>query len=217
MLARLSIRPFVRSTVSYNSRAAVRGLLETSRELITQRYTDRSFRFHHVQGMAALANSVKVPYSARAVCTLRTSKQAADQPRLRTVNWPDKPLSTLCFQEDASQKLLLRSNRLHCTSSATSEAAEAEVPKAEAVDGASPSAIEPAVNTNEKPKRVIPAFTRRLRISDIKDTEDEGVSQIGKEVDLRGWVRTVRSQKAFSFIEVRTPHERKKIIQLQCR
>ena len=200
MLARVGIKPFARFPISYNNRAAVCGLLETSNVLITERCIDHSFRFHRVQSMAALANSVS---RALVEVALQSSQEATAQPRLHTATWPQKPVSTVRLQQDASQKLPLRTIRLYCTSSATSEAAEAEAPKTEAVDGASQPAAEPAVNTNEKQKRVIPAFTRRLRISDIKGTEDEGVSQVGKEVDLRGWVRTVRSQKAFSFIEVR--------------
>ena len=34
--------------------------------------------------------------------------------------------------------------------------------------------------------------------------EDQGVKSIGKTFDIRGWVRTARNQKAFSFIEVNT-------------
>ena len=46
-------------------------------------------------------------------------------------------------------------------------------------------------------------FKKRLRIADIKAGEEEGgESRIGQSVVVRGWVRTVRSQKAFSFIEV---------------
>ena len=46
-------------------------------------------------------------------------------------------------------------------------------------------------------------FKKRLRIADIKAGEEEGgESRIGQSVVVRGWVRTIRSQKTFSFIEV---------------
>ena len=32
---------------------------------------------------------------------------------------------------------------------------------------------------------------------------DGGLSRVGEEVTVRAWVRTVRAQKAFAFVEVR--------------
>lgn len=46
------------------------------------------------------------------------------------------------------------------------------------------------------------AFRKRLRIADIHGGDDGGLSRVGSDIVLRGWVRTVRSQKTFSFIEL---------------
>lgn len=32
--------------------------------------------------------------------------------------------------------------------------------------------------------------------------EDQGVSNIGKTYEVRGWVRTVRDQKTFAFVDI---------------
>lgn len=49
---------------------------------------------------------------------------------------------------------------------------------------------------------VVPTLTRRTRVKDIKGGPDKGVSNIGSAYDVRGWVRTARNQKTFSFLEV---------------
>ncbi|KAG6541924.1 hypothetical protein Mapa_016649 [Marchantia paleacea] len=48
----------------------------------------------------------------------------------------------------------------------------------------------------------VPAFQKRLRIADIKGGPDEGLGRVGEKMVVRGWVRTCRVQKTFSFIEV---------------
>ena len=47
--------------------------------------------------------------------------------------------------------------------------------------------------------------TRRLRLAltPAQAGADGGLSRVGEDVVLRGWVRTVRAQKAFAFVEVR--------------
>ncbi|KAK3259052.1 hypothetical protein CYMTET_31932 [Cymbomonas tetramitiformis] len=45
-------------------------------------------------------------------------------------------------------------------------------------------------------------FANRQRIKDIKGGEDMGASFVGEEVTVRGWVRTIRNQKTFAFMEV---------------
>ncbi|MBT3393773.1 MAG: asparagine--tRNA ligase [Waddliaceae bacterium] len=42
----------------------------------------------------------------------------------------------------------------------------------------------------------------RTKIKEIKDREDQGKGLVGKEITIKGWVRTVRIQKTFTFIEV---------------
>ncbi|KAK9847378.1 hypothetical protein WJX84_006439 [Apatococcus fuscideae] len=42
----------------------------------------------------------------------------------------------------------------------------------------------------------------RTAIKSIKGGSDGGKENVGKEYTIRGWVRTARKQKAFSFIEV---------------
>lgn len=46
------------------------------------------------------------------------------------------------------------------------------------------------------------AFNGRIRVVDIKGGADEGMSNVGKDYEVRGWVRTVRDQKTFAFIEI---------------
>eukprot|EP00899_Mesostigma_viride_P003539 jgi/Mesvir1/13186/Mv06146-RA.1 len=50
--------------------------------------------------------------------------------------------------------------------------------------------------------RANPPFTGRTRISDVKHAPDGGLTRVGEELTIKGWVRTVRKQKTFSFIEV---------------
>ncbi|CAD7704410.1 unnamed protein product [Ostreobium quekettii] len=45
-------------------------------------------------------------------------------------------------------------------------------------------------------------FTPRPLIKDIKGGADGGLSNVGQTFTVSGWVRTVRSQKSFAFIEV---------------
>lgn len=53
-----------------------------------------------------------------------------------------------------------------------------------------------------KQNGVAPGFARRTSVRDVKGGPDKGVSNIGLNFDVRGWVRTVRHQKTISFIEV---------------
>ncbi|KAL3681058.1 hypothetical protein R1sor_024014 [Riccia sorocarpa] len=48
----------------------------------------------------------------------------------------------------------------------------------------------------------VPAFQKRLRIAGIKGGPDEGLGFVGQKMTIRGWVRTCRLQKTFTFIEV---------------
>lgn len=45
-------------------------------------------------------------------------------------------------------------------------------------------------------------YRGREKIKDIRG-DDEGVSNVGRQLVIRGWVRTVRAQKAFAFMQVR--------------
>ncbi|OAY78885.1 Asparagine--tRNA ligase, chloroplastic/mitochondrial, partial [Ananas comosus] len=45
-------------------------------------------------------------------------------------------------------------------------------------------------------------FRRRLRIADVKGGASEGLEWLGKELAIRGWVRTCRVQSSVTFIEV---------------
>lgn len=45
-------------------------------------------------------------------------------------------------------------------------------------------------------------FKKRLRIADIKGGPKEGLERIGEQMTVRGWVRTCRLQKSFTFLEV---------------
>ncbi|GAQ84976.1 Aspartyl/Asparaginyl-tRNA synthetase class IIb [Klebsormidium nitens] len=45
------------------------------------------------------------------------------------------------------------------------------------------------------------SYKGREKIKDIRG-EDEGLSKVGQQLVIRGWVRTVRAQKAFAFMQV---------------
>lgn len=45
-------------------------------------------------------------------------------------------------------------------------------------------------------------LTGRTKISAIKKSPDEGLSLVGQEVTLKGWIRSVRDQKHFIFIDL---------------
>ncbi|KAG2636969.1 hypothetical protein PVAP13_2NG497200 [Panicum virgatum] len=45
-------------------------------------------------------------------------------------------------------------------------------------------------------------FRKRLRVADVKGGEDEGAALVGKELAVRGWVRTCRAQRTVTFVEV---------------
>lgn len=63
-------------------------------------------------------------------------------------------------------------------------------------------------------------FKKRLRIADIKGGDDGGLGRVGEKMVVRGWVRTCRLQKTFTFIEVHTflatSASRKKLSKLLC-
>ncbi|XP_052162151.1 asparagine--tRNA ligase, chloroplastic/mitochondrial [Oryza glaberrima] len=45
-------------------------------------------------------------------------------------------------------------------------------------------------------------FRRRTRVADVKGGEDEGAAWVGKQLAVRGWVRTCRAQRTVTFVEV---------------
>ncbi|XP_044965687.1 asparagine--tRNA ligase, chloroplastic/mitochondrial isoform X3 [Hordeum vulgare subsp. vulgare] len=45
-------------------------------------------------------------------------------------------------------------------------------------------------------------FRRRIRVAEVKGGEDQGTSWVGKELTVRGWVRTCRAQRTVTFVEV---------------
>jgi hypothetical protein len=52
------------------------------------------------------------------------------------------------------------------------------------------------------PSSSVPEFRKRLRVAEIKGGEDGGLERVGQTMTVRGWVRTCRLQKTFTFIEV---------------
>jgi asparaginyl-tRNA synthetase len=44
--------------------------------------------------------------------------------------------------------------------------------------------------------------SRRTRIYDIKNSPQNGKEYVGKELIVKGWIRTIRNQKTFSFVEL---------------
>ncbi|KAK9059211.1 hypothetical protein SSX86_021830 [Deinandra increscens subsp. villosa] len=49
---------------------------------------------------------------------------------------------------------------------------------------------------------IVGEFRKRLRISEIKGGESEGLDRLGQTLTVRGWVRTLRVQSSVTFIEV---------------
>ncbi|XP_006658561.2 asparagine--tRNA ligase, chloroplastic/mitochondrial [Oryza brachyantha] len=45
-------------------------------------------------------------------------------------------------------------------------------------------------------------FRRRTRVADVKGGEDEGSAWVGRQLAVRGWVRTCRAQRTVTFVEV---------------
>ncbi|VAH45741.1 unnamed protein product [Triticum turgidum subsp. durum] len=45
-------------------------------------------------------------------------------------------------------------------------------------------------------------FRRRIRVAEVKGGEDQGAAWVGKELTVRGWVRTCRAQRTVTFVEV---------------
>ncbi|KAL5196791.1 hypothetical protein ABZP36_000303 [Zizania latifolia] len=45
-------------------------------------------------------------------------------------------------------------------------------------------------------------FRRRTRVVDVKGGEDEGAAWVGRQLAVRGWVRTCRAQRTVTFVEV---------------
>ncbi|KAF0906649.1 hypothetical protein E2562_012228 [Oryza meyeriana var. granulata] len=56
----------------------------------------------------------------------------------------------------------------------------------------------PAAATGE----AVGEFRRRTRVADVKGGEDEGAAWVGKQLAVRGWVRTCRAQRTVTFVEV---------------
>nr|CAB3454313.1 unnamed protein product [Digitaria exilis] len=50
--------------------------------------------------------------------------------------------------------------------------------------------------------KAVGEFRKRLRVADVKGGEDEGAAWVGKELAVRGWVRTCRAQRTVTFVEV---------------
>lgn len=57
----------------------------------------------------------------------------------------------------------------------------------------------PATASNAQMKR---EFKPKTRIVELARTEDGKAVHVGETVELRGWVRTVRNQKQFCFMQV---------------
>ena len=62
--------------------------------------------------------------------------------------------------------------------------------------------VEESAEVEPVPSSSVPEFKKRLRIAEIKGGEDGGLRLVGQTMTVRGWVRTCRLQKTFTFIEV---------------
>ncbi|KXG36232.1 asparagine--tRNA ligase, chloroplastic/mitochondrial [Sorghum bicolor] len=64
------------------------------------------------------------------------------------------------------------------------------------------SASAPAAAATGAAGEAVGEFRKRLRVADVKGGEDEGAAWVGKELTVRGWVRTCRAQRTVTFVEV---------------
>ncbi|CAN6211634.1 unnamed protein product [Urochloa humidicola] len=64
------------------------------------------------------------------------------------------------------------------------------------------SAPAPAAAATGTAGEAVGEFRKRLRVADVKGGEDEGAAWVGKELAVRGWVRTCRAQRTVTFVEV---------------
>ncbi|KAG0544943.1 hypothetical protein BDA96_02G319700 [Sorghum bicolor] len=64
------------------------------------------------------------------------------------------------------------------------------------------SAPAPAAAATGAAGEAVGEFRKRLRVADVKGGEDEGAAWVGKELTVRGWVRTCRAQRTVTFVEV---------------
>lgn len=64
------------------------------------------------------------------------------------------------------------------------------------------SAPAPAAAATGVAGEAVGQFRKRLRVADVKGGEDEGAAWVGKELAVRGWVRTCRAQRTVTFVEV---------------
>ena len=67
---------------------------------------------------------------------------------------------------------------------------------------ASTPAPAPAAAATGAAGEAVGEFRKRLRVADVKGGEDEGAAWVGKELAVRGWVRTCRAQRTVTFVEV---------------
>ncbi|CAN6205387.1 unnamed protein product [Urochloa humidicola] len=67
---------------------------------------------------------------------------------------------------------------------------------------ASAPAPAPAAAATGTAGEAVGEFRKRLRVADVKGGEDEGAAWVGKELAVRGWVRTCRAQRTVTFVEV---------------
>uniref|UniRef100_A0ACD5UN98 Uncharacterized protein n=1 Tax=Avena sativa TaxID=4498 RepID=A0ACD5UN98_AVESA len=67
---------------------------------------------------------------------------------------------------------------------------------------AAAQASAPPPTANAATGETVGEFRRRIRVSEVKGGEDEGAAWVGKDLTVRGWVRTCRAQRTVTFVEV---------------
>ncbi|MCO5568277.1 hypothetical protein L7F22_021974 [Adiantum nelumboides] len=105
------------------------------------------------------------------------------------------PHSLLCLRREGTVK------KIYCTGAKLAET------DANVLEESLPSIPMPSPSSEDDDE--VPSFhlsvgpfKKRLRIADIKGGPNEGLERVGEQMTVRGWVRTCRSQKAFTFLEV---------------
>ncbi|PAN13951.1 hypothetical protein PAHAL_2G374500 [Panicum hallii] len=98
------------------------------------------------------------------------------------------PLAALSFPLPRTAPLAAASGRRQSFCAAAQASAHAPAAAAAAATGPAGEAVG--------------EFRKRMRVADVKGGEDEGAAWVGKELAVRGWVRTCRAQRTVTFVEV---------------
>ncbi|MCO5604421.1 hypothetical protein L7F22_058586 [Adiantum nelumboides] len=158
------------------------------------------FSSHQLSPARILFSSFVVvrPLHHALICNSRTKahiSQASSSAFLSRTQARCLPHSLLCLRREGTVK------KIYCTGAKLAET------DANVLEESLPSITMPSPSSEDDDEvpsfhLSVGAFKKRLRIADIKGGPNEGLERVGEQMTVRGWVRTCRSQKAFTFLEV---------------